>query len=311
MSAPPAAANPLPPLVECLFGETGKCPKLRTKSIEDPTSPDSIASSQYDGLSDRWGDAAKQHDIDLAKLRRVCSQGIDDDGSHRGVAWRVLLEYLETDNIHVSWSKNVPAQRERYASLVQEYIEGPLERGKELRGQLSKLLRDRKLRKKFNRCTSLDKPDEENSPSNDADTSDGEGSVTSEQTMESNVSARVFTSATKIVDRLPPQFQDAWKKAGIDVDHKNSDFTTQVVTLGINQLKIPEDMTEEEFQIFLEDAKLLGEIRKDVARTHPDLFFYLDPKDHLGMRRYGALERILFIWSKLNKGVSPIETRIA
>jgi hypothetical protein len=305
MSAPPAATNPIPPIVECLFGETGKCPKLRIKSKEDPTSPDS---SQYDGLSGRWGDAGKQHDIDLAKLRRVCSLGIADEGSHRGVAWRVLLEYLETDNIHVSWPKLVPAQRERYASLVQQYTEGPLERGQELRGQLSKLLRDRKLRKKFDRLASLDKPDEENSPRNDADTSDGEDSVMSEQTMESNVSARVFTSATKIVDRLPPQFQDAWKKAGIDVDHKNSEFTTQVVTLGINQLKIPKDMTEEQFQTFLEDAKLLGEIRKDVARTHPDLFFYLEPKDHLGMRRYGALERILFIWSKLNQGVSPMET---
>jgi hypothetical protein len=309
MSAPPAVATPIPPIVECLFGETSKCPKLRTKSKEDPTSPDSIASSQYDGLSDRWGDAGKQHDIDIAKLRRVCSLGIADEGSHRGVAWRVLLEYLETDNIHVSWPKLVPERREQYASLVQQYTEGPLERGNELRGQLSKLLRDRKLRKKFDRLASLDKPDEENnSPRKDADTSDGEDSVMSEQTMESNVAAMVFTSATKIVDRLPPQFQDAWKKAGIDVDHKNSDFTTQVVTLGINQLKIPKDMTEEQFQTFLEDAKLLGEIRKDVARTHPDLFFYLEPKDHLGMRRYGALERILFIWSKLNKGVSPMET---
>jgi hypothetical protein len=51
---------------------------------------------------------------------------------------------------------------------------------------------------------------------------------------------------------------------------------------------------------------LLEEIRKDVVRTHPDLFFFLEPNNNLGLRRYAALERILFVWAKLNKGVSVI-----
>ncbi len=54
---------------------------------------------------------------------------------------------------------------------------------------------------------------------------------------------------------------------------------------------------------FLENASLLDEIRKDVVRTHPDLRFFLEPKDNLGSRRYAAIERILFVWAKLNKGV--------
>ena len=53
-----------------------------------------------------------------------------------------------------------------------------------------------------------------------------------------------------------------------------------------------------------EDLQLLDEIRKDVIRTHPDLRFFLEPEEDLGQKRYAALERILYVWAKLNKGVS-------
>lgn len=56
-----------------------------------------------------------------------------------------------------------------------------------------------------------------------------------------------------------------------------------------------------------ENALLLDEIRKDVIRTHPDLRFFLEPREDLGQKRYAALERILFVWAKLNKGVSLFE----
>jgi hypothetical protein len=55
---------------------------------------------------------------------------------------------------------------------------------------------------------------------------------------------------------------------------------------------------------FLENASLLDEIRKDVVRTHHDLHFFLEQDDFKGMRRHAAVERILFVWAKLNKGVS-------
>lgn len=56
-----------------------------------------------------------------------------------------------------------------------------------------------------------------------------------------------------------------------------------------------------------ENVHLLDEIRKDVIRTHPDLRFFLEPKEDLGQKRYAALERILFVWAKLNKGVRYVQ----
>ncbi len=50
---------------------------------------------------------------------------------------------------------------------------------------------------------------------------------------------------------------------------------------------------------------LLAEIRKEGVRTHPVLAFYLEPDK--GPRRYAALERILFVWSKYNKGVRHVQ----
>jgi hypothetical protein len=56
-----------------------------------------------------------------------------------------------------------------------------------------------------------------------------------------------------------------------------------------------------------DNALLLDEIRKDVIRTHPDLRFFLEPYEDLGQKRYAALERILYVWAKLNKGVRYVQ----
>jgi hypothetical protein len=69
---------------------------------------------------------------------------------------------------------------------------------------------------------------------------------------------------------------------------------------GSSNSGLPPDNDEEENML------LLDEIRKDVIRTHPDLRFFLEPEEGLGQKRYAALERILFVWAKLNKGVSTI-----
>ena len=70
----------------------------------------------------------------------------------------------------------------------------------------------------------------------------------------------------------------------------------QSITLSPSQ-----DLDEEE------NTFLLDEIRKDVIRTHPDLRFFLEPEEDLGQKRYAALERILFVWAKLNKGVRYVQ----
>ncbi|MEL7196630.1 MAG: TBC domain-containing protein, partial [Bacteroidota bacterium] len=105
----------------------------------------------------------------------------------------------------------------------------------------------------------------------------------------------------------------AWKERGKDLHLLTSLMTS------FNALKVPMPASSDEgegdgdeeanraVQDFVDSAILLDEIRKDVLRTHPDLAFFLDPTDDLGNRRYAALERILFVWAKYNKGVRYVQ----
>lgn len=92
-----------------------------------------------------------------------------------------------------------------------------------------------------------------------------------------------------------------------DDDHqqKDNEDTDHGDTLEVTARRAQAATEQQQaFDQLLEHAQLLEEIRKDVVRTHPDLFFFLEPHNNLGLRRYAALERILFVWAKLNKGVS-------
>ena len=121
-------------------------------------------------------------------------------------------------------------------------------------------------------------------------------------------------------DRIPPRIRDEWKKTGRDLQSLDQ---MGILDPSMNTLLVIEDdstkrrvsvtddplSTEADskwFQFF-ENASLLDEIRKDVVRTHPDLYFFLEPENNLGQRRYAALERILFVWAKLNKGVRYVQ----
>jgi hypothetical protein len=83
----------------------------------------------------------------------------------------------------------------------------------------------------------------------------------------------------------------------------------QRISADLNALKI--DAFQDESKLadevtlrdFYENVSLLDEIHKDVVRTHPHLSFFLEPGSHLGRRQYTAIECILFVWSKYNKGV--------
>lgn len=114
----------------------------------------------------------------------------------------------------------------------------------------------------------------------------------------------------------PAHVCDEWKKRGRDASvlvemshgghYSNGINTLLVVGAQDKQQQQQDDDNDDEQQwsLFLDHASLLDEIRKDVVRTHPDLKFFLEPTDNLGRRRYAAMERILFVWAKLNKGVS-------
>mmetsp|Transcript_19210 Transcript_19210/g.66197 ORF Transcript_19210/g.66197 Transcript_19210/m.66197 type:complete len:480 (-) Transcript_19210:110-1549(-) len=52
------------------------------------------------------------------------------------------------------------------------------------------------------------------------------------------------------------------------------------------------------------DSQLIGEIRKDVIRTLPNLQFFTEAE---GPLRHAAMERILFVYAKLNPGVRYVQ----
>lgn len=91
---------------------------------------------------------------------------------------------------------------------------------------------------------------------------------------------------------------ESGKDEAVELCRKDSsDCTTEKSPIVLSP---SQDLDEEE------NILLLDEIRKDVIRTHPDLRFFLEPNEDLGQKRYAALERILYVWASLNKGVSTI-----
>jgi hypothetical protein len=89
---------------------------------------------------------------------------------------------------------------------------------------------------------------------------------------------------------------DSGKDEAVELCRQNSsDCNTGKSPIALSP---SQDLEEEE------NILLLDEIRKDVIRTHPDLRFFLEPNEDLGQKRYAALERILYVWASLNKGVS-------
>lgn len=260
--------------------------------------------------------------VPLNILRRVSSQGIEDDdeqnGSFRALAWRVLLGYLPPDRRE--WKDVAQKQRESYHIFVQELftIDDRDIDGSELRGHHAKRKTNKtkggtgeKGKRKKNKEKNQNEPttrapikfvDDNDKQDNGVDESRGSHS-------ESNLSAATSTDsdapelseeAEKSIEKLEEIIQEPTKWNLTDREQKILERLTN--HQAINQLLIKRDC--ETWNNFLENATLLDEIRKDVNRTHPHLYFYLEPHHQLGARRYGALERILFVWAKLNKGVS-------
>ena len=138
-----------------------------------------------------------------------------------------------------------------------------------------------------------------------------------------------------IYDVFPPtsKYKKLWHQCGIVLTQAES-----AAAIGMNKIKIPEELLSDDiddsstneddpdsdyvelvdmddeawknttnrskkddlFFRFCKDAKLLSEIRRDVVRTNPQLGFYLEPEKNLGIRRHAAIERVLFVWAKLN-----------
>ena len=157
-------------------------------------------------------------------------------------------------------------------------------------------------------------------PNDDTDSDDETKDVTWGETKTANTTATTISNATSNVDLLPPPPSAATiatchRSISIGTN-ENVDYEEGVECCDDNvapkknsssdhlpsrQCTISPTTDEEE------NALLLDEIRKDVIRTHPDLRFFLEPYEDLGQKRYAALERILYVWAKLNKGVRYVQ----
>jgi Rab-GTPase-TBC domain len=265
------------------------------------------------------------HQIDLAVLRKIVSTGcgMDDDDENddiiggdgnppmsrtssktnkgcRAMAWRVLLGYLPTDTSQWFMDKDsasdskctLQQKRELYVSLasdlftnVSDITVAPL--ANELRGRRKAAADARRRMKRSNHSTS------------------DSGNTTSSLTT------------------VPVCIQRYWEEKALDVDILQRSLlgsSDEFNTLRIDEEQFSVDSTsnnnsdhgidsnsERNMNDLVENVLLLDEIHKDVIRTHPDLAFFLDPYQNVGKRRYAALERILFVWSKYNKGVRYVQ----
>ena len=317
--SPPKA--PLPPIDEVLFGSTRVPPGSKDEDESNAGSNSSknkraaMASFQGDSILDgRWGQVSQQHDIDLQQLRKLANQGSLDSeqSSCRAIAWRVLLGYLPTMDISNSWEATADPQRKLYQELVADFFE-PLTTtsttgtatNKRKEGELSPDLQ--------NSGGSLDgdgEAEQELAPGKDQEGSsyDEEEDETTTRHSDDEEFGDDFIRTLSILEQLPKQYRDEWKKTGYTLDpprRRESDIS-MVQNLGMNRLQV-KVRNDEEFQELCNNARVLQEIRKDVFRTYSDLFFYMEPKDNLGAKRYGALERILFVWARLNGGVRYVQ----
>jgi hypothetical protein len=248
------------------------------------------------------------HVVDLKLLRRLASRGIPDEGSHRGAVWRLLLGYLPAETN--DWETALQTRRGFYQGLVTDLFADAADAhdGGALRGRPRP------------RSNSL--PDGA-VPSDFSDhTDDSNGTPATDVPDLASESSRPESSSQSPLPRptaeLPESIIQAWKDRGKDrhvLDHLMNSWNA----LRLPATVAPEhpspsaadetaaEWTQRAVDDFCESAVLLDEVRKDVVRTHPDLAFFLHPRDDLGARRYAALERILFVWATYNKGVRYVQ----
>lgn len=285
------------------------------------------------------------HVIDMGRLRKVVAKGgMEEEGDseedtpsssrHRAVTWRVLLGYLPPATSE--WKATLLRQRHRYWALARELLDDPSDIVQpDLRGGRRRRVgrggpsfkgyaaRDRKVLPKglktFWTEKSLDMSvlerltkgmnalkvnftDEELEEGEEEATTRSAQQPSGEQHHDGN------EEESPINDDDPAQESSSIPEPSNMDDEGTTEKEDEVCNETPEGHYKPKLTTKEEkLKDFVESAVLLDEIRKDVVRTHPDLAFFLEPAQNLGRRRYAALERILFIWSKYNKGVKYVQ----
>ena len=287
-----------PSLGHCLYGTL-----TDNNNLEDPD--DCLDEDDYYNYTEQA--VAPHHVIHGKYLRKLASRGIPDEGSHRALAWRVLLGYLpeETDQ----WGSTMKTNRNFYKSLVKDLFADTLDaqNGDALRW------RPRQRLRQHVRVESID--DDEGGGAEEAYSDD----ASSLEDVALPPAPSPLSRPAPVTPDLPDAIRQAWKARGKDEHLLNNLNSTY------NALKIPaavetpadndntlshddqDDPRTRAINNYIESAVLLDEVRKDVVRTHPDLAFFLEPTEDLGLRRYHAIERILFVWATFNKGVRYVQ----
>ena len=303
-------------------------PARPTKPLSSSKAKEGNESSAMENKDD--SEKVSSHTINMQELRRLASQGVPDDCTLRPIAWRVLLGYLPLDTS--KWKSVLDRDRALYRNLVNELFvpseDHPFEdEGLKLRG----------MGLKREGVSARKSP--HSSPMKDGPTRVDEAVVAMSNTNLLDMAEQEEEEQSKREESLeiPENVREQWKKSGRDPESltagmggkrsKSSLLSRHFNALLVTNNDTASTRTNDEklaakadevlsmggeldsdfdplWKNFLENATLLDEIRKDVVRTHPDLLFYLDTRDHLGLRRYAAIERVLFVWAKLNKGVS-------
>uniref|UniRef100_A0A7S3DQY5 Rab-GAP TBC domain-containing protein n=1 Tax=Entomoneis paludosa TaxID=265537 RepID=A0A7S3DQY5_9STRA len=286
----------LPMLSECLYGVPEDDEVWEGFFAQQP---DDVVDEKTGHFQDAeiWKRQARVrgHAINLSQLRRLAALGIPDEGSHRGVVWRLLLgPYLPHDNID-KWQSTLAEKRSTYISFCQKFFMwndwnfGHVLRVKRKQEQRGPMILRLDMDESYQSMT-IQLDDEEEESANQSESSLGGSKIPTKP-----VPSEMFNNPNVLKELVPQVVQDAWTDRGKDL------HILEALQKSFNALRLPSPDNPDEIREFVESATLLDEIRKDVVRTHSDLAFFLDPVNDLGRRRYAAIERILFLWVKFNE----------
>jgi len=268
----------VPHIEECLYGESNILESLKTNEEKRSISENFLLHDDRDYVLETGWWKTVIHLIDEPLIRKSADTGIPDQGSHRGVAWRVLLGLLPLDT--QKWESALKSKRDLYRDFVKQYFckADDCWNGEALRW---KHQTKRKRSKKGTR--------------NDDDNESGKSSTGLQSPVRRELSERGLDP------QLLEKVMESINALRLDSDSSLSSAETA------DQRALKQVPTDDEYDDFIGNAKILDEIRKDIDRTFPDLKFFIDPENDLGQRRYGAMERILFVWTKCNQGVKYVQ----
>jgi len=254
----------------------------------------------------------ENHTIDLLNLRRLASQGIPDNGCYRSIVWRVLLGYLPCEV--KDWESVLKKERTFYNQLVEELFNTVIENhdvknyyeaypeseetNNKVKIENETVLGDKETPDitSILEQTKIEEPSDETRNLDVINVVDESINKDATQNTQSNGSFNQNLPGTPCTQK---PFKESETESINDQPDNADNIPVKFITSCNGTYNDEEELDE--------NVVLLEEIRKDVVRTHPSFHFFLEPEENLGQQRYAAIERILFVWAKLNNGVRYVQ----